>query len=116
MRRGDVVIVEFPYADGGRGKNRPALVVQNDRDNLRLTNSVVAMISGSLRHSGEPSQLVIDPKTPEGRTSGLHGPSVVKCNNLYTIRQIDVQRTIGRLSNDLLDQVDQALKVALGLM
>jgi len=26
MRRGDVVIVEFPYTDGKRGKNRPALV------------------------------------------------------------------------------------------
>ena len=24
MKRGDVIVVEFPYADGGRGKNRPA--------------------------------------------------------------------------------------------
>jgi len=36
MTRGDVVIVEFPYADGQRGKNRPSLIVQNDRDNRRL--------------------------------------------------------------------------------
>ena len=34
--RGDVVIVEFPYVDGTRGKNRPALVVQCDRNNQRL--------------------------------------------------------------------------------
>jgi hypothetical protein len=27
-RRGDVIIIEFPYVDGNRGKNRPALVVQ----------------------------------------------------------------------------------------
>jgi len=56
MKRGDVVIVEFPYADGRRGKNRPALVVQNDRDNQRLTNTVVAMISGNTRYASEPTQ------------------------------------------------------------
>jgi mRNA-degrading endonuclease toxin of MazEF toxin-antitoxin module len=28
ISRGDVVIVEFPYQDGTKGKNRPALVVQ----------------------------------------------------------------------------------------
>ena len=26
-RRGDVVIVEFPYVTGGAGKNRPAVVI-----------------------------------------------------------------------------------------
>jgi len=49
MKRGDVVILEFPYVDGGRGKNRPAVVIQNDHDNQRLTNTVVAMISGNIR-------------------------------------------------------------------
>lgn len=51
MKRGDVVIVEFPYVDGRRGKNRPSLILQNDRDNTRLTNTVVAMISGSTRRA-----------------------------------------------------------------
>ena len=27
MKRGDVVIVEFPYVDGRRYKNRPALIL-----------------------------------------------------------------------------------------
>lgn len=47
MKRGDVVICEFPYVDGRRGKNRPALIIQNDQDNQRLTNTIVAMISGN---------------------------------------------------------------------
>lgn len=37
--RGDIVIVQFPYQDGGRGKNRPALVLQCDRNNRRLQNT-----------------------------------------------------------------------------
>lgn len=115
MKRGDVVIVEFPYADGQRGKNRPAVVLQNDRDNSRLTNTVVAMISGNIRHADELSQVLVEPDQITGASSGLHGPSVVKCCNLFTIRQQDIRRTIGHLSDGLQDAVNQAVKSALGL-
>jgi mRNA-degrading endonuclease toxin of MazEF toxin-antitoxin module len=33
MKRGDVVLVAFPYVSGGAGKNRPALIIQCDRNN-----------------------------------------------------------------------------------
>jgi mRNA interferase MazF len=115
MMRGDVVIVEFPYTDGRRGKNRPALIVQNDRDNQRLTNTIVAMISGNVRHAAESTQVLIEPGNELGASSGLHGPSVVKCCNLFTVRQQDVRSKIGRLSEPLLLAVDQALKCALSL-
>ena len=115
MTRGDVVIVEFPYADGRRGTNRPSLIVQNDRDNRRLANTVVAMSSGNTRHAAEPTQVLIDPATQSGRASGLHGPSVVKCCNLYTVRRQDIIRSIGHLSDELLTHVDQALESALGV-
>jgi len=115
MTRGDVVVVQFPYADGTRGKNRPSLIIQNDRDNRRLANTVVAMISGNTRHAGEPTQVLVDPATATDASSGLHGPSVVKRCNLFTVRQTDVLNTIGRLSGDLLTHVDAALKTALDL-
>jgi mRNA interferase MazF len=116
MTRGDVVVIEFPFADGRRGKNRPALVIQNDRDNRRLANTVVAMISGNIDHVGEPSQVLVDPKTPEGASSGLHGPSVVKCCNLYTVRQQDVLKTVGQLSPVVMEHIGNALKDALALI
>lgn len=33
VRRGEVVLVGYPYAAGGDTKMRPVLVIQNDRDN-----------------------------------------------------------------------------------
>jgi len=30
VRRGDVVLVDFPFSAGGGAKVRPALVIQND--------------------------------------------------------------------------------------
>jgi mRNA interferase MazF len=115
VRRGDIVIVDLPYAGGGGGKVRPALVIQNDTDNQRLANAIVAMISGNIRHAHEPTQLLIDPSTPDGSSSGLNGPSVVKCINIYTIRQCDVIRTIGTISAPLMPKLDTCLKCALGL-
>ncbi len=115
MKRGDVVIVEFPYVDGKQGKKRPALIVQNDRENRLLANTIVAMISGNTRHAGEPSQVLVAPNQPEGTTSGLHGPSVVKCCNLYTVRKQDVQQTIGHLSPELIAAVNDAIKAALDI-
>ena len=114
--RGDVVIVRFPYQDGTHGKNRPALVLQCDENNRRLQNTIIAMITGNVqRVRTEPTQLLVDPSTPEGRGSGLHGPSAVKCENLFTVSQADILRTVGRLSLGLMAKVEACLKSSLGL-
>jgi len=41
VQRGDVVLAWFPFSAGTGGKRRPCLIVQNDLDNGRLTNTVV---------------------------------------------------------------------------
>jgi mRNA-degrading endonuclease toxin of MazEF toxin-antitoxin module len=40
MKRGDVVVVAFPYVTGGGGKNRPALVIRSDPNIQRLSNTL----------------------------------------------------------------------------
>ena len=114
--RGDVVIVAFPYVDGGRGKNRPALVVQGDGNNRRLLNTIVAMITGNIRLAlTEPTQFLVDPATTDGQASGLSHPSAVKCENLFTIRQQDIVRTIGSLPDSAMAQVESCLKATFEL-
>lgn len=115
MKRGDVVIVDFPFTSGQQSKVRPAVVIQNDRDNQRLTKTVVAMVTGNLRRAAEPTHLTIDPATAEHATSGLHAPSVVVCVNLFTIDQSNVLRTIGQLSGNTLNKLDDCLRAALAL-
>ena len=116
IQRGDVVIVAFPYVSDGGGKNRPALVVQGDRNNHRLQNSIVVTITGNIRLAAtEPTQLLIDPATLEGKASGLAYPSAVKCENLYTVSQQDVIRKLGSLSPSAMTRVDACLREALGL-
>ena len=93
----------------------PALVVQNDADNNRRGKTVIALITGNLRMDGDPSHLLVDPTTPDGASSRLHGPSLVSCNSLFTIEQTGMIRLIGELSAPMMVKVNACLAVALGL-
>jgi mRNA interferase MazF len=115
VQRSDVVIVDFPFSSGSGGKARPAVIVQNDRDNSRLNSTIIAMITSRTHRSAEPTQVLIDVGTPDGKQTGLHKTSVVNCVNLFTIDQTRILKTIGRLSPRLSQEVDDALKAALAL-
>ena len=115
MKRGDVVVVPFPFQDKPGEKIRPALVVQCDAENGRLVNTILAMITGNLDDSGQPTTVLVDPRTIEGAGSGLTGSSLVKCYNLATVRQRRVLQIIGHLSDALMAQVHVALKASLEL-
>lgn len=118
MKRGDVVIVDWPFVrpqGPKRSKPRPALIVQNDRDNVRLTNTILAMITSITRRSGEATQLFVEVSTPDGKLTGLRQDSVVNCVNLMTIEKARVIHTIGAFSPALMLQIDFCLRIALGL-
>jgi mRNA-degrading endonuclease toxin of MazEF toxin-antitoxin module len=113
-RRGDVIRVEIPYHDRTGAKERPAVVVQCDRNNMRLMSTVVAGITSNLtRVATEPTQFLVDPATPEGASSGLPAASAVKCENLYTVSQTRIKRTLGHLSDQLKGKLADCLKAAL---
>src|SRR5258707_13227389 len=98
MNRGDVVIGPFPFQDKPGEKIRPAVVVQSDTENRRLANTILAMITGNLDDAGQPTTVLVDPKTPDGAGSGLNGPSLIKGYNLATMRQRRVLHVIGHPS------------------
>ncbi len=116
VRRGDVVLIDYPYTGGGSAKVRPALVVQNDRDNQRLVNTIVVQITSVTRRALEPTQLLIQLATTEGQQSGLRQDSVVNCVNLLTLDKGKVLRKLGSLPASVMQQVNDCLKKALDLL
>lgn len=113
IRRGDVVIVEIPFTDIPGAKKRPALVVQSDTYNQTIRKTVVVIFTGNLRRRADPSHLYVDPSTLEGASSGLSGPSLASCYNLFTVEQDRVEQVIGSLSDVLKHQLNSCLKAAL---
>lgn len=116
MNRGEVVLVDFPFASGGGSKVRPALIVQNDRGNARLQDTIVVPITSNVSRAALlPTQFAIDSTSPDWKSSGLRTPSVVKCENIYTFNQSRILRVIGNLSAATMTAIDACLKEALGI-
>jgi mRNA-degrading endonuclease toxin of MazEF toxin-antitoxin module len=59
-----------------------------------------------------PSRVVVRRDRPEGRSSGLLGDSVVMADNLATVAEAAVDRVIGTLP---MQEIDQALRHTLGV-
>jgi mRNA interferase MazF len=91
------------------------LVVQNDHNNARMANTILATITTNIGRSAESTQVLIDPQSSEGKSSGLLSLSVVSCENLITVGRDHIVRKIGRLTVPQMQLVDQALKASLAL-
>jgi mRNA interferase MazF len=116
IKRGDIVLVPLPDTSGAPGKIRPVLVVSSDHNNQRLQDIIVAVITSTTKRAAlEPTQLLIEFASSDGRQSGLLNDSAVKCERLHTILQTLTRRTIGSLSTTMMAKIDDCLKAALGL-
>ncbi len=113
VQRGAVVLTRVPHAAGGRGKKRPAVVVQANRYNRSQRHVLVAEITSNLTLAADPSNLLIEVGTPEGQATGLAQDSLVTCLHLATISEDRITRVIGGLSPALLRKLNDCLKAAL---
>jgi mRNA-degrading endonuclease toxin of MazEF toxin-antitoxin module len=116
VKRGDVILLDHPFSGGVGSKVRPVLVVQADRDNARLTNTIVAMITRTIHRVGRvETQFLIDIASPEGKAAGLKATSVVNCSNLFTVNEQLLRRKIGEIPPSAMQHIDDCLKAALGI-
>lgn len=112
VRRGDVVRVDWPYSDRTGSKVRPAVVVQDDTFNQLLADTVLVLVSRTLRAIGT-TEVEIDPSVEPH--SGLRYRSAASCSNLLTIDQTLSVQTLGHLSGPTMQKIDTCIKIALGL-
>ncbi len=115
-RRGDIVLVPWPFSeDPTTTKKRPAVIVQNDRNNTRLSTVIIAQITSTTTTLHEPTQLLLPFNSPVGRAAGILMESVIKCENLATVHQRRVLRRIGTIEGRTLRELDTCLRVSLAL-
>jgi mRNA interferase MazF len=110
IRRGDVVIVQLDPAEGHEmRKTRPAVVVQNDVGNENSPTTIVAPATGT--HRGYPFEVFVP-----ASDSPFEKDSSVR---LDQIRVVSVEKRIhsvaGSLDESTMDDIDDALKLSLGL-
>src|SRR5438445_4420497 len=103
MNRGDVVEVNWPHSDLSGSKRRPAVVVQADFLNGLIDDTILVQIT-STRHGIPGTEVLLDPAVEAA--AGLSKVCVASCINLLTFEQARVLRTVGRLSDAAMRQIE----------
>ena len=106
IKRGDVVMCAAP---GDYGKPRPAVVVQSDLFNRTHSSVAVCLIT-----SLEDAPLFRIP-VPAGRTTGLKVQSQVMVDKVIAMPRSKITGRTGALAGGPLKEVDNALRLWLGL-
>jgi len=102
-RRGDVVLVPFPFTDLSTSKQRPALVISADALNSKRDDVLVAAITSQV-----PATLAADEfMIPAGEltTCGLPKPSILRLSKLVALHRQLVVKRIGALPAPTLAEV-----------
>src|SRR5438270_5692320 len=93
LRRGDVVLVPFPFADLTGSKVRPAVIVSADPQGLEL---IVAFITSVLTNrSPRGAEVELLRSDPEFRVTGLKGESLIRLDKLITLSRALISRRLG---------------------
>jgi mRNA interferase MazF len=115
MRRGDVYWVDLDPARGSEAaKTRPAVLVSNDAANRtaeRLGRGVVTVVplTSNLRRVF-PYQVFVP-----AHVSGLNADSKAQAEQVRTVATVRLRNRAGRLTPELLGDLDRALALHLGL-
>jgi mRNA interferase MazF len=106
-RRGEVWLVNFNPGRGSEQRGvRPALLIQNDTGNIYASTTIVAAITSTIKEF--PVTVVLSPG--EG---GLKQRSMINLAQLLTIDKGRLQKRLGHLSDAVMEQVNEAVRVSL---
>lgn len=112
IRRGDLVIADLsPVVGSEQGGQRPVLVIQNDVGNRYSPTLIVAAVTSQIEKSKLPTHVEL-----KAGSFGLIRNSVVLLEQIRTIDKRRVQQKLGRLDQERMESVDEALAISLGLL
>jgi len=107
--RGEVYYADLsPVIGSEQGGYRPVLVVQNNKGNRFSTTVIIAPISSKLSKNHLPTHVVIE-------LEGLQKKSVILLEQLRTIDKKRIRERVGRVSEEMMADVDSAIKTSLDL-
>ncbi len=107
IKRGEIVLLSFPFTDLQTTKVRPALVVSSDFFNKIGKDAVFIFITSKLYN--EPFDIRIDKEDTSFWPTKLKVSSTLRASKIMCLEQSLVRRRLGCLDNKTLQKVEQAL-------
>ncbi len=111
VKRGDIFYADLsPVIGSEQGGTRPVLVVQNDIGNKFSPTVIIAAITSQINKAKMPTHIEIS-----ANDFGLAKDSVILLEQIRTIDKRRLKEKIGRLNDELLTKVDEALGISFGI-
>ena len=111
IRRGDIYYADLrPVVGSEQGGVRPVLVIQNDVGNKHSPTVICAAITSRMNKAKLPTHVELST-----RDCDMVKDSVILLEQLRTIDKQRLREKICHIDGELLDRVDEALKVSLEL-
>lgn len=112
LEKGDIILVPFPFTDLSQTKLRPAVVLWADDRGEDVT---LCFVSSQKVNRIAKYEFVIASDDPQFSMTGLKVTSKVRVARVVTIERRLLQRRLGRLSEQLIARLNQALRKAFQL-
>lgn len=113
MNRGDIILITFPFSDLTSSKVRPVLVLSPQNPSER--DFLVAMISSNPSRLRSETDYPLPVDDPNFSDTQLKADSVFRMSKLHSLSKILAKRKLGKASSDLMEKLDQKLRIAVGL-
>ncbi len=111
VKRGDVYYADLsPVVGSEQGGVRPVLVLQNNVGNKYSPTIIISAITSQINKSKLPTHIEIN-----ATEFGLSKDSVVLLEQIRTIDKKRLREKIGRLDDELMNQVNEALQISFGM-
>jgi len=112
LKRGNIVLVPFPFTDLSSSKVRPAVIVSSNPQTEDIT---IAFISSVVPKVMGNTDFIVNSNHLDFALTGLKKTSVFKMGKLLTIHNTLILRFLGQTSSDIQGKLDILLKKALSL-
>ena len=111
IKRGDIFYADLsPVIGSEQGGVRPVLIVQNDIGNKYSPTVIAAAITSQINKAKLPTHIEIS-----AQEYGLAKDSVILLEQIRTIDKKRLREKIGRLDDELMEKVNEALSISFGL-
>ncbi len=111
VKRGEIWLVNLDPTVGHEiRKSRPAVIIQNDIGNKYSPITIIAPLTSQRTDTVFPFEVLLT------REEGLDKPSKALLNQIRAIDKSRLVKRLGKVNDDALEKVNEAIKISLGLV
>lgn len=109
IKRGDIILIKFPFTDLTSVKIRPALVISSDKYNNASNDAIFMLITSKISNSFM-EDLLVDSTHSEFSATGLKQSSLFKIDRIVILSKAIAAKKLGVAGPQIINEISLRLK------